>query len=74
LKIENKPLLGKHGRGSEEFREYVLTLKELKVNQSFCIDFFPSNYRVALSVCQTILGRKFGHRKEGDVYRVGRIK
>lgn len=74
MKIEDKLMGMGDSRRSADFEEYVLTLKKLKVGQSFCVAEMPSHYRITLSVCRIILGREFASKKDGKGYRVGRIK
>jgi hypothetical protein len=64
-KVEKKPVLSRHKNG--ELREFVLTLKALKVGESFLIPTMSaSNYRMAISVAQMLLGVEFTTRAEGD--------
>jgi len=74
LKIDDKPVSEHDGRTSDEFRDYLLTLQKLNVDQSIYVERMPSHYRLAVSICSTLLGIKLVSKKEGDGYRVGRVK
>ena len=70
LKIENKQVTPQ----DSEWRDFLFGIRDLKVGQSFVLPTFSSNYRIAVSVLKTVVGREFVTRKEKNGYRVGRIK
>lgn len=74
MKIENKSVARGDSRRSQDFEDFVVALQKLKVGQSFYLEGFASNYRMTISICRILLGREFASRKEGNGYRVGRIK
>ena len=73
IKIENVHIQRKMA-GSISFKEFVLAIKKLKVGQSFLITTCPSNHRTAISALQYIMDVKISVYKEGNGYRIGRIK
>ena len=72
VKIENKPVQPRDADAAN-FQEFVSTLGKLKPGQSFVVEALPANYRSAISVAQTLLGKQFATEKEGDAYRVGLV-
>lgn len=70
VKIENKSIHQSRDVDAARFQIFVATLGKLKPGQSFAVDSLPANYRTAISVAQTLLGRKFATAKEGAAYRV----
>ncbi len=74
MKIGSKKVSERDGRQSDEFQEFVATLGKLKKGQSFVLKEIRGHYRVAISVAQTLLNAEFATRKEGNKYRIGRIK
>lgn len=56
-----------------EWKDFVATLKRLKVGESFLIKL-ESNHRMAISIVQDFLNIRFITRKDGNKHRVGRIE
>lgn len=73
MKIENKRVQSSTD-GEVAFQAFVETLGKLEPGQSFVIGNIPAHYRVAISVAQTLLSRKFATRKVGDKFRVGVVE
>lgn len=73
MKIENKPVQPRDVDAAG-FQEFVATLGKLKPGQSFVVHALPANYRTAISVAQTLLGRQFATAKDGKAYRVGLVE
>lgn len=73
LKIENKPLRSGSYRTRPEFENFVETLGELNVGQSFLWRQINSNDRATISIAQKLLKRRFITRREGQAYRVARV-
>jgi hypothetical protein len=73
MKIENKPVQ-QRDIDAKRFQTFVAALGKLKPGQSFLVDALPANYRTAISVAQTLLGRQYATAREGDAYRVGLVE
>ncbi len=73
IKVENKPVepIGGNRARNVTFTEFVITLRELKIGQSFLMNL-QSNDRMAISIVQILYNRRFVARKEGVQHRIGR--
>lgn len=56
-----------------DFHDFLRTLKQLNVGESFVFPRLHSNHRLALGMMHTLMGRKYITNKEGAGYRVGRV-
>jgi hypothetical protein len=72
LKIEKVPML-KTRTYNGEFQDFVMALRALKVGESFVYKL-ASNNRMAISIAQYLLDRRFTCQREKDSFRVGRIE
>ena len=75
IKIEDIVVKERVTQDSENFSDFIMTIKELKPGQSFTIPFnkFTSNYRNAIAIIRKVLDIKVGTKTEGDKMRIGRI-
>lgn len=72
IKIEKVAVQAlKSGRGGN-FQAFVLALRDLKKGESFLYPL-ASNDRMAIAIVQLLLERDFVTRKEGGMYRIGRV-
>lgn len=71
MKIENKAVK-QRARRSDEFHDFLNTLKRLEPGQSFVIGFWSSNYRNAITIAENLLDREFCSAQEGEKLRIGR--
>lgn len=73
IKIENVPITKRRNFDSE-WEEFLLALRDLKIQQSFVVETMPSHFRLAVSIAQVLLGRTYVTSKDKKGRRVGRIK
>ncbi len=74
LKVENIAVTSRSaGTSRGDFREFVRTLRDMKKGQSFMWRL-SSNDRMAISIVQILFDREFVSRREGDAFRVGRVR
>jgi hypothetical protein len=74
FKIEKKALLPRSYHLGN-FREFVLTLKALKVGESFVLEppKSESNYRMAISIVQILMEVRMATAREGKNLRIARV-
>ena len=69
IKIERKAIPALRTRATP----FVAALAALKVGQSF-VHAVTSNHRYAMSITQQLLGREFTTRRDGEQFRIYRIR
>lgn len=73
IKIEKKSVLSVGGY--RDLTHIYQALKDMKVGESFLQERQQTaNIRMVLTACRTLIGSHFAVRKEGDKYRIGRVK
>ena len=74
-KFENIPVEQFHTcNNGGNWQDFLIGLRDAEVGQSFVAPDFKQNYRLILSVTETLLGKKFRTRKDPDgKVRIGRI-
>lgn len=72
VKIEDVPL--KDSRSEAGWEDFLVGLRDLEAGQSFWFPVFTSQYRTVMCAAKTLLNRSFISRKDGDGYRIGRLK
>jgi hypothetical protein len=75
IKVEKVQFKPGGSAWSNEFHEYVVALRDLKVGESFLYKM-ESHHRLAIAIMQHAFGRAYKSRKEGGsgVFRIGRIE
>lgn len=71
IKIENKPVSAAR-RGGTEYQEFLDAVKKLEKDQSF-VTKLGNRDRMALTIAGALLDRRYITRKEGTLFRVGRV-
>lgn len=72
MKIEDKTITPRK-KMDHKFDDFIRTLKVMDVGQSFIVETIPSNFRIAMTVANVLLGREFVSRKENGKFRIGRV-
>jgi hypothetical protein len=52
----------KRAKSKDEWNQYLLTLRQLRIGQSFVVKRMPSNYRLVLSALKVVAKRKYQTR------------
>lgn len=72
IKIEDTPMPPVSKRTGSDYRDFLLAVKALERDQSF-VTKLSNRDRVALTVAGLLLERHFITRREGTMFRVGRV-
>jgi hypothetical protein len=75
IEIENIPVQPiKRASRSDDWQDFLSAIKTMEVRQSFLVPQLGSNFRLAMTVAQTLLDKQYITNKTASGVRVGRIK